>query len=44
MNDSEDIKKIEDEEEMIDLEDFASLEDNEIDDLLDMIKEGESNE
>ena len=44
MNDSEDIKKIEDEEEMIELEDFASLEDNEIDDLLDMIKEGESNE
>ena len=41
---SEDIKELEDEEEMIDLEDFGSLEDEEIDDLLKVIEEGENNE
>ena len=41
---SDDIKELDDEEEMIDLEDFASLEDDEIDDLLKLTKEGENNE
>lgn len=41
---SEDIKELDDKEEMIDLEDFATLEDDEIDDLLNVLKEGESNE
>ena len=41
---SDDIKELDDEEEMIDLEDFASLEDDEIDDLLKLTEEGENNE
>ncbi len=41
---SDDIKELDDEEEMIDLEDFASLEDDEIDDLLKLTEEGEDHE
>ncbi len=40
---NEDIKEL-DEEEMIDLEDFESLEDDEIDDLLKLTEEGEIHE